>query len=330
VRSLPHILGIVTAISVGAAVPAQAATPQCRPFQWITLGTAGGPVPTAERSEPANLLIAGNQYILVEVGDGAVGQLARAGLSLRDVRTVFVSHHHLDHTGGLAAVIGLRWMNQYSGILTVYGPSGTSEVVDGILQSMGPQAKVGFGLGRPPPLPSDSVRTIEVESGRMLALPGGVTVRATVNSHFDRQGPADPQSLSYRFEFDGRAITFTGDTGPSDAVATLAQASDLLVSEVIDLERLVPQIIQSRKDATPEMLADLKRHLSAHHLTPEQVGQLAARASVQSLLLTHFAAPPGPLQIEALTQGVRTGYAGPLKIAQDLGRAEIPCLGSGQ
>ena len=71
----------------------------------MTLGTAGGPVPTVDRSEPANLLVAGEEKILVDTGDGTVGQLARLGMSLGPIRHVFISHHHHDHTGGLAAVV---------------------------------------------------------------------------------------------------------------------------------------------------------------------------------------------------------------------------------
>lgn len=49
------------------------------------------------------------------------------------------------------------------------------------------------------------------------------------------------KSLSYRFDLGHRSITYTGDTGPSDAVTRLAQGSDMLVSEVIALEPIVPR-----------------------------------------------------------------------------------------
>jgi ribonuclease BN (tRNA processing enzyme) len=99
--SLRHLL-IASAALLGTA-QAQAGCPALR---WVTLGTAGGPVPTVDRSEPANLLIAGDHSILVDAGDGTVGQLARAGRTIGEVDAVFLSHLHLDHSGGLAAVIG--------------------------------------------------------------------------------------------------------------------------------------------------------------------------------------------------------------------------------
>ena len=47
--------------------------------QFITLGTHGGPVSDRNRSQPANALVVGEAVYLVDAGDGAVQQLARAG-----------------------------------------------------------------------------------------------------------------------------------------------------------------------------------------------------------------------------------------------------------
>jgi ribonuclease BN (tRNA processing enzyme) len=192
---------------------------------------------------------------------------------------------------------------------------------------MAPQARIGFGDGRSPPPPEASVQTIELKPGVAAALPGGINVTAAVNSHFDDQSAEAPQSFSYRFEVGGRTVSYTGDTGPSEAVEQLARGSDLLVSEVVDLDPLVRQIDQSRKDASPEMLADLKRHLSTHHLTPEQVGHLAAKAGVRAVLLTHFAAPPGPLAKSAMINSVRARFRGPVEMGQDLHGFELSCAG---
>jgi ribonuclease BN (tRNA processing enzyme) len=298
-------------------------------LRWVTLGTAGGPVPTPERSEPANLFVAGDRLLLVDAGAGTVGQLARLGLDLGRVRSLFVSHHHLDHTGGLAAVIGLRWMNQFPGPLTVYGPPGTAEIVDSILASMGPPSRIGFGIGRLPPSPRESVRVVEIGDGWTGDV-DGVHVTAAANSHYDAgPGQSGILSLSYRFDLGGRSIAYTGDTGPSPAVTRLARGADLLVSEVIDLDRLLAEIRQRRPDASPDMLADMRRHLSTHHLPAAEVGRIAAEARVGHVVLTHLAIPPGPTgAAEArLVAGVRQAYAGPADVARDLGSFDVGCRG---
>jgi len=313
--------------SFAIAAPATAQT-SCSPLRWTTLGTAGGPVPTMERAEPSNLLTAGNELVLVDTGDGTVNQLAKVGLTLGKIRHVVLSHLHLDHTGGLAAVIGLRWMNQFPGRLTVHGPPGTQSVVDGIIASLAPPASIGFGLGSAPPSPRDSVTVVEVADGANFTI-GDVKVRAVANSHFDHPGGEQDGtvSLSYRFEMDGRSIAYTGDTGPAPAVTALATGADLLVSEVIDLDRLLASIRTQRRDASPQMLGQMAQHLGTHHLLPADLGAMAAEAGVGHLVLTHFAIP-GPLAESepTLRDGVREHYAGPLDLARDLASFDVGCL----
>lgn len=314
----------------GAEVPAAVTTDAvgCPVLRWTTLGTAGGPVATPERAQPANLLEADGALYLVDSGDGAVNQLARAGADLGSIRGVFISHHHHDHTGGLSAVIGLRWMNQFPGVLMVYGPPGTRAVVDGIVAALGPQARVGFGLGQADRPPAASVAVIELRGGSSLTL-GGLKVDVAANSHFDHPGPVEadpPQSLSLRFSLGARSITYTGDTGPSPAVTALARETDMLVSEVIDLKRIVSDIRQHRPDAPPQMMAQMEQHLATHHLNPADLGAMAQTAGVGHLVLTHFAVP-GPLADSAanLRAGVRQSYAGPLDLARDLASYDVGC-----
>lgn len=326
----------VGALAAGLAVlpirPAQAAE-TCPALRWTTLGTAGGPVPTSERAEPSNLLIAGGQYVLVDTGDGTVNQLARIGLDLRPVSAVFLSHHHMDHTGGLAAVISLRWMNTMPGVLTVFGPPGTQEIVDGILKTMQPQSRIGFGLGTATPRPEGSVRVVELRSGAQVKL-GDLVVRTAENSHFDKvEGAKDHAlSLSYRFELGARSITYTGDTGPSEEVRTLAGGTDLLVSEIIDLEPILAAIKLRRPDMDAQTYAQMKQHLSTHHITAVDLGALAGKAKPSRLILTHFAIPPGPTRNSEsrLREGIAAGYDGPVELAQDLSTFDVGCHGAGK
>jgi ribonuclease BN (tRNA processing enzyme) len=319
---------MLTTAGMGAVATPAVAAPACPVLRWTTLGTAGGPVPTAERAEPSNLLIAGDQQILVDTGDGTVNQLARIGMDMRQVRTVFISHLHLDHSGGLGAVIGLRWMNQFPGQLTVYGPPGTKQVVDGIVASMAPPARIGFGLGALPPGPAGSVRAVELADGQSVTLEGGASVKVAANSHFDHDGKPDPANLSfsYRFTAGGRSITYTGDTGPSAAVTRLASGSDMLVSEVIDLDRLLREIKQRRVDASAEMLASMQEHLSTHHLLPADIGTLAAQAKVGRVVLTHYAVPGALSESEPVLRGdIAKAYAGPVDLARDLSSFDLGC-----
>src|SRR5688500_356076 len=92
-----------------AAIASAAAPQQAGQDEFITLGTMRGPIAHPKRSQPANALVVGQDVYLVDVGDGAVQRLAEAGLRLNAVKAIFISHHHFDHTGGLGAVLGLRY-----------------------------------------------------------------------------------------------------------------------------------------------------------------------------------------------------------------------------
>ena len=310
-----------------ALLVAGAAAAQERPHsEWITLGTQSGPTPRATKSQPANLLHYSDQYILVDAGDGAAEQLAKAGVRLAAVRTVFISHLHFDHTSGLFAILGLRYQLSNPPI-TVYGPLGTKKLVAGLVAAMQPYVDLGSGQmrgGRM--LPVDYVKAVEIPEGGTVQV-GAVKVTAVRNSHYSF--PMDSPnykypSFSYRFDLPDRAIVYTGDTGPSAAVEALAAHADLLVSEVVDADYILAQIKAERLETPPVPGAPLEptpatiHHMTAEHLSPENVGLLAQRAGVAHLVLTHQELKPGTDR-ETVAR-VAGNFKGPISLARDLDR----------
>ena len=103
-------MGIFTAmLGIGGKLKAQdaktaekAAEPPKETDTKITfLGTAHGAV-TPTRFHSATLLQVGGKNYLIDAGDAVCGQLTKNGLFLPDLNTIFITHPHLDHFGGLS------------------------------------------------------------------------------------------------------------------------------------------------------------------------------------------------------------------------------------
>lgn len=292
---------------------------------FITLGTMGGPIASPVRSQPANLILLGRDAYLVDVGDGTAEQLAKAKVSLTQVRGLFISHLHFDHTGGLGAVLGLRYQTNVPFKLKIFGPPGTRALVDGIIASMEPAAQAGYGLeGQKPVAPADTVEVTEIEGGANFGV-GGFTVRTAQNTHYSFPVDSDAdrrfKSLSYRFDLPGKSITYTGDTGPSPAVEALAKGSDILVSEMIDLDATVANVRRNNPAVQGPALDGVVQHLSKHHLSPVQVGEMAKRAQVGRVIVTHVV--PGsidPALVAEFKAEIARNFKGSAVIANDLDR----------
>jgi ribonuclease BN (tRNA processing enzyme) len=292
-------------------------------LSWITLGTMGGPIASPTRSQPANLLIRGDSAYLVDCGDGAVEQIAKTRIRLQQVRAIMLSHLHFDHTGGLAAVLGLRFQTNVAEKLTIYGPPGTKQLVDGLLSSMQPAVDAGYGLADAPTAkPAASVVVVEIGDGAKLNL-GDIAVTARQNTHYSFAEGSDAdrrfKSLAFRFDAPGRSIVYTGDTGPSAAVEELAKGTDLLVSEMIDVQRTIANVRRNTPNAQGDALSGIEEHLSRHHLSPEQVGQLAARSRVKAVVITHLVAPMASARdLLGYVARIETAFQGGVIVANDL------------
>lgn len=318
------LLALLVAAPAGQAVAQDGrGSPASSDNEWITLGTRGGPVPSATRSQPANLLLTSGHTYLVDAGDGAAEQLAKVGIMTARLDAVFISHLHFDHTAGLAGILGLRFQTNAPAPLVIYGPPGTREMVDGLLASMKPGATAGYGVpGAPKRDPANEARVVELRDGDSVEI-DGMTVSVRKNTHYSFAPGSDLakrfESLSLRFDMPGRSIVYTGDTGPSSAVEELAKGADLLVTEMMDVDDTIAQVRRNSPNLDPRNAAAMEEHLRTHHLTPSDVGELAVSAGVGAVAITHFVGiePGDPRHLKYL-QAIAAKYSGPVVIANDL------------
>ena len=294
--------------------------------QLTLLGTGGGPIARTGRSQPASVLrVAGKNY-LIDVGAGTERQLVRAGIRLNEINVVFITHLHFDHIAGLPAFIALDWQDRRRLPVTVIGPPGTRVLLDDALRFL----STGEAIFTPqlpdlkPITTIFSARDIDITDSKLIFSDDTVKVFAVENSPYSTmQLPARAygrdRSYSYRFETASQSIVFTGDTGPSSAVEKLANGADVLVSEIIDLPALM-ESLKKRSAATGIDQQSLIDHMAQEHLTPENVGKLAAASKAKRVVLTHFATPPGieAIDRERILGEIRKHYSGPVSFGEDL------------
>jgi tripartite-type tricarboxylate transporter receptor subunit TctC/ribonuclease BN (tRNA processing enzyme) len=257
----------------------------------ITLGTRGGPLPTKDRAQSSNLLVVNGTLYLIDAGDGATRRIVQAGYDFRQVGKVFITHPHSDHTAGLATLMVSQWEYQRREPLDIYG-GGVEGLVKGAIAYLIPNAEIRWAEGKQTPM-MDIFHGHDVAPG-VVYHDANVKVTAVENTHFHFPPESPPygkyKSYSYRFETPGRIIVFTGDTGPSDAVTALAKGADVLVTEV----GLPDDVIETFKRngiwqaKSPSEQEGFIRHVKEEHVTPEDVGRMAAKAGVKTVVMTHL------------------------------------------
>lgn len=292
------------------------------PSSFTTLGTGGGPGLSPVRAQPAHLLMAGEIPVLIDCGEGAMTQLRRVGVEFRTVDHIVLTHHHFDHIGSLFACIGLNMMVHRRTPLTIYGPPGTQQIVQGLFEACSVPQETGFGAtDRQLPKPQDFVSVREFTPSDTIELPG-LRITSCENTHYrpEREaGQPGHLSLALRFDLDDRSVVFTGDTGTCGAVEDLARDVDLLVGEMVDAELVLARVRKMNPDAPQEHVDRIGQHMFQHHLTAEQLGEMAERAGARKLVAVHFT--PGsvlPENADEYLARVKTRYSGEVHLAEDL------------
>jgi ribonuclease BN (tRNA processing enzyme) len=246
-------------------------------MRFTTLGT-GTISLSPSRACAGYLLEAAPLRLLIDCGSGVTRRLAELGLEWQTITHVAITHFHIDHHGDLPTLM-FAWKYGFlpprSAPVEFIGPVGTLALFTRLAAAYGEWLTApGFPL---------TIR--EITAADRVELPGDVVLRA-------HPVPHTAESVAYSLERRGGRIVYTGDTGPSDALAAWARGSDLLVCE-----------------------CSLPREMAIkEHLTPEQCGDLAAAAQPKHLALTHFYPPVEGVDIRAI---VGAKYAGPVTLAAD-------------
>jgi ribonuclease BN (tRNA processing enzyme) len=310
-----------------AALAAPQANPGAHGTRLVLLGTGAGPIPRRLRSQPSSLLVVNGKPYMIDAGNGVARQLVSAGFEPADVRVIFITHHHIDHNADLGTLMSFIWVedNERSARaappVQIYGPPATGDLAHAALDYLSISERI-FSSEIPMIPAAKRFEAHDIAGDGLVYQDENVRVTAAQNTHFHIPPAAaahgKDKSYSYRFDTADRSVVFTGDTGPSEALAKLAAGADVLVSEVIDLDA-TEKYMSDRMSIPPQALAPMRFHMEQEHLTAEEIGKMAAKARVRTVVLTHFS--PGldsETDASRYTSGVRKYFPGTVIAGQDL------------
>ena len=263
----------------------------------VLLGT-GTPVPDAARCGSGTAVVAPDGWVLIDCGRGVTQRVLEAGLDLRALQAVMLTHHHSDHVSDLASLAITRWVAGGIGPLTVVAPRGPcARFAERCLDVFDDEAFYSQAPAAAPPRPTVDVRSFEPTSSPAPVLAhDGWLVRAALVDHHPIEA-----AVGYRIDVERTAVAVSGDTAVCGGIAQLAEGVDLLVHEAARSDRVSPQLL-------------------AWNAGARSVGGLAHELGLRRVVLTHLL--PAPLTVEDETAFIdearSSGYDGDLVLARDL------------
>ncbi|MCQ3936572.1 MAG: ribonuclease Z [Chloroflexi bacterium] len=270
-------------------------------FEILFLGTSAS-APSANRGLTAQIVSHNEYRFLVDCGEGTQRQILQSGIGFKRLTRALITHGHLDHILGLGGLLStfLRWeaMEEFD----IYASRSTLERIRTLLFDV-------VLRGKQPPMP---LRLVEIKPGVVFEA-ADFTVAAFPVSH----GRAE--SLGYVFEekarrpflsekadalgvpfgperrelVAGRSITLADGKRiePDDVLGGWQKGSKLVI--VGDTGR-TDNLIEVCKDADAVVIestyldeeAEMAEQFS--HLTARMGAELALKAGVKKLILTHI------------------------------------------
>jgi ribonuclease Z len=270
-------------------------------FEILFLGTSAS-APSAKRGLSAQIVKHDEYRFLVDCGEGTQRQILQSGTGFKNLTRILLTHGHLDHILGLGGLLStfLRW--EAIDELDIFGGRSTLDRVHALVYDV-------VLRGNQPPMP---LRLNEIKPGTFFET-DDFTVTAFSVSH------RGPDCLGYVFEgkarrpflpekadelgvpfgperrdlVNGKSITLPDGKRiePDDVLGPLQKGLKLVV--VGDTGR-TENLLEVCKDADALVIestyteeeAEMARQFS--HLTARQAAELAVKAGVKKLILTHI------------------------------------------
>ncbi|MGW5960287.1 MBL fold metallo-hydrolase [Methylorubrum thiocyanatum] len=192
---------------------------------------------------------------LIDCGASSLIAIRRFGVDPNRIRSVFLTHLHGDHFGGLPwLILDGQLVSGRTRPLTVVGPPGTAERLPAAMEVLFPGSSTAERRF--------AVEVVEIEAGRPVEV-AGVTA-------FTMRHPSGAPAHALRIESAGRVVSYTGDTEWVEDIVAAGRGADLMIAEGYTVERPVKFHLDwaTLKRRLPEIGP---KRLMLTHMSPEMI-----------------------------------------------------------
>ena len=266
----------------------------------ITLTGTGSPMVDPNRAGPSTLVAAGEQTFLVDCGRGVLMRAAAAGVGAANLTALLLTHLHSDHITDLSDVITTRWVTSMGPApLPIIGPPGTKAVVEATLAALAPD--ISYRIAHHADITSPPEIVVSEYTHGQVWDQGGVRITVAPTDH----RPVEP-TVAFRVDYDGTSVVLAGDTVPCATLDELTAGANALVHTVI------------RKDLVAQIPLQRLKDILDYHSSVEQAAATAARAGVDTLVLTHYVPPLAAGQEDQWRALAAAEFSGRIELGDDL------------
>jgi len=268
-------------------------------MKLVFLGTSGA-MPTIQRGLSCTCLVKDNEVLMFDAGEGAQISYLKSGLPWNKKMKIFVTHLHGDHCIGILGLLQSMNLQNRTEPLEIFGPEGIDEFIAANIKIL------NFGLSFPVlitkinegmlvdgknysifasdakhGIPAFSFRFDEKdkpgeffpEKAKALGIPEGkLWHELQIGNSVEIDGKKTVPSQVTGEKRSGRKIGISGDTRPTDKLVEFFKNCDYLSFDSTFDDELK------------------KKAVEANHSTAKEAAELAEKANVSTLILTHFSA----------------------------------------